>query len=396
MNTTLIIVLVIFFIASLVVAYLGGKRWNAANATLLFFVFWAAFEFLYVSTYALKLHDKYRSEANKLQNSLDDVRAQIAVLEFGREDETDGDVYRVNAGGGGVCSLRHQLHRLTLDRGRVWSDCQPESFDATTGRVTIRIEKPDPHGIAVGKVLYSFQQGPAAEGARYLGQNKVVAVDDATITIEPLTKQPPDQVQKVVDEERRWRLYESLPVDRHDLLTSLSKEELRAALPPETIEEYLKDGKEASRDDPDERKIGLKADGTQALPEEQDQVVKELYVRRLRDYTLRFFVLSKEQTVLQAKIDRDASEVVNMQAALDQVRTNVQARQAEREKLGQDLVKFQTELEKVQQHRTALDQQRRGLAKMISNVRDEARELAGQLTRWQLETAQRIDQRTGG
>ena len=193
-----------------------------------------------------------------------------------------------------------------------------------------------------------------------------------------------------------FELYESLSVDRHDLLTSLSEEELRAGLPPETIEEYLKDGKEASRDDADERKIGFKADGTQALPEEQDQVVKELYVRRLRDYTLRFFELSKEQTVLQAKIDRDTSERDNMQAARDQVGANVQAREAEREKLGQDLVKFQMELEKVQQHRTALEQQRRGLAKMIADVRAEARELAGQLTHWQLEARQRIDRRTGG
>ena len=399
MNTTLIIVLVVFFIASLVVAYLGGKRWNAANATLLFFVFWAAFEFLYVSTYALKLHDKYRSEADKLQKSLDDVRARIAVLEFGREDETDGDVDGGNAGGGGVRSLRHQLHRLTLDRGRVWIDCQPESFDATTGRITIRIEKPDPHGIAEGKVLYAFQQGPAAEGARYLDQGKIVAVGDATITIEPLTKQPRGLVQEVVNEERLWRLYESLPVDRHDLLASLSEEELRdglPGLPPETLNEYLKDGKEASRDDPDERKIGLKADGTQALPEEQDQVVKELYVRRLRDYTLRFFELSKEQTVLRSKIDRDTSEVDNMQTALDQVRANVQAREAEREKLDQDKVKFQMELEKVQKHRAAIEQQSRGLAKMIADARAKARELAGELTRWQLDTTQRIDQRTGG
>ena len=110
MNMTLIIVLVVFFIASLVVAYLGGKRWNAANATLLFFVFWAAFEFLYISSYALKLHDEYRSQKNELQKSLDDVRAQIAVLEFGDEDEADGDVDDGSTGGEGVRSLRHQLH----------------------------------------------------------------------------------------------------------------------------------------------------------------------------------------------------------------------------------------------------------------------------------------------
>ena len=399
MNTTLIIVLVVFFIASLVVAYLGGKRWNAANATLLFFVFWAAFEFLYVSSYTLKLHDRYRSEANKLQKNLDETRAQIAVLEFGGQDKTDGDVEGGNAGGEGVRSLRHQLHRLTLDRGRVWIDCQPESFDAASGSVTIRIEKPDPHGIAVGKVLYAFQQGPAAEGASYLGQGKVVAASDATITIEPLAKQPRGLAQEVVNEGGLWRLYESLPVDRHDLLTSLSEEELQAGLsglPEEILNEYLKDGKEASRDDPDERKIGFKADDTQALPEEKDQVVKELYVRRLRDYTLRFFELSKEQTVLQAKIDRDASEVDNMKVALDQVSANVQAREAEREKLDQDKVKFQMELEKVQQHRTALEQQSRILTKMIADARAKARELAGELTRWQLETTQHIDQGTGG
>lgn len=426
MNTTLIIVLVVFFIASSVVAYLGGKRWNAANATLLFFVFWAAFEFLYVSSYTLKLHDRYRSEANELQKSLEDVRKQIAELEFGREDKADGDVEDENAGGRGVRSLRHLLHRLTLDRGRVWINCQPESFDAASGRVTIRIETPDPHGIAVDKVLYAFQQGPAGpadKGASYLGQGKVVAVGDATITVEPLAKQPRGLAQEVVNEGGLWRLYESLPVDRHDLLsslseeerssldllhlptyrhdllTSLSEEELRAGLsglPEEILNEYLKDGKEASRDDPDERKIGFKADGTQALPEEEDQVVKELYVRRLRDYTLRFFELSKEQTVLQAKIDRDTSEVDNMQAALDQVSANVQAREAEREKLDQDKVKFQMELEKVQQHRTALEQQSRSLAKMIADARAKARELAGELTRWQLETTQHIDQSTGG
>ncbi len=386
MNTTMIIVLVVLFIVSLTLAYLGGKRWNVANATLLFFVFWVALEFLYVSTHVLKLHDEYRSEANEIRKSLDKVRAETKLLEFGSEDAGDEDA--------GVRELRHALHRLTLDRGRVWSDCEVDPQLDENGNVTVHIESPDPHGIEVGKLLYAFEQGPAAEDNVFLSLGRVVAVGAGTVTAVPLRPTTPEQLVEYLIRGKKWRLYESLPVDRHDLLTSLSEEDLRAGIPEASIDEYLKDGKEASEDEPDERRIGLKADGMQALPAERDQVVKWLYVRRLRDFAFRFDSLYAEQTMMQSDIDREDSHIEAMKDSLAQAEATFKDREEERGKLTQDFQKFQTEAERVGQHLAALEQQRGKLEAMIGDIRARTVGLAVQLARWQKDATERIDRAT--
>ena len=394
MNTTMIIVLVVLFILSLTLAYLGGKRWNVANATLLFFVFWAALEFLYISTHVLKLHDEHRSVEKEIRAQLVDVRADIKRLEFGSEDADEGDESKGADPGDGVRELRHKLHRLTLDRGRVWSDCKVDPQLDEDGNIIVHIENPVPHGIEVGKLLYAFEQGPAAEGNLFLSLGRVVAVGEGTVTAAALRPTTPEQLAEYLNRGRPWRLYESLPVDRHDLLTSLSEEELRAGLPEESIDDYLKDGKTASDDDPEQRQIGLKADGMQALPNEHDQVVEWLYVRRLRDFARRFDTLYTEQTMMQSDIDRENSHIEAMKKSLAQAEANVKDREEERGKLTQDFQKFQTETERVGRHLVALEQQRGALEVMIGDKRAKAMELAAELARWQKDAAERIDRAT--
>jgi len=384
MNTTMIIVLVVLFIVSLTLAYLGGKRWNVANATLLFFV--VALEFLYVSTHVLTLHDRYRSQANEIQKSLDKVRADIKLLEFGNEDAEDEDA--------GVRELRHELHRLTLDRGRVWSDCEVDPQLDENGNITVRIANPDPHGIEIDKLLYAFEQGPAAEGNLFLSLGRVVTVGEGTVTAVPLRPTTPEQLEEYLNRGKKWRLYESLPVDRHDLLTSLSEEDLRAGLPAESIDEYLKDGKEASEDEPDERRIGFKADDLQALPNERDQVVKWLYVRRLRDFALRFDSLYAEQRMMQSDIEREISHIEAMKGSLAQAEQNVKDREEERGKLTQDFQKFQIEADRVGQHLAEVEQQRDKLETLLGDIRARTVELAVQLARWQKDATERIDRAT--
>jgi len=380
-----LIVLFVLLVLTLVTAYYGGRSWVVANAVLLFFVFWAGFEFLYLASNEMQIQNKWRKAANDFQRQLVDVRKQLEEVEFGTEENPLGRR-----------ALQHELHRLTHDRGRVWSNCQPVGVDDQTGRLTLHIESPSPHGLEVGTLLYAFEEGSIQDGARYVGKFKAVEVnpDQGTVTLEPVPQQSREWFQALTQRNFLWRLYEIMPSDRHDLLTSLSEEELRATLPAESVEEYVKDEKPAAPADPPERKIGYKQDGTRALPEEQDQVVKELYVRRLRDYALQFMNLRDQTTDLQSLIASEEGDLAAMQETLTRVEADVKSREEERDKLQQDLTKFQMESNTLDGHLAALQEQRRLLETMIADVRQENRQLAGKLTHWQLRAADEIDAAT--
>ena len=81
----------------------------------------------------------------------------------------------------GIEQVRAELNKLTVDRQRVWYKCDPQvSVNRQTHTATIKvtIDQPNPSGIANKSILYAFEDVPAAQQGRYLGEFKVTAVAD--------------------------------------------------------------------------------------------------------------------------------------------------------------------------------------------------------------------------
>ena len=78
-----------------------------------------------------------------------------------------------------------ELEKALLGRGRVWHDCVPllVALDRQTGNVAVNVEQPDPHEIKVNMVLYVMSQ--AEKGGYYVGEFRVVAVQDKKIELAP-------------------------------------------------------------------------------------------------------------------------------------------------------------------------------------------------------------------
>ena len=63
----------------------------------------------------------------------------------------------------GIRQVRLELHKLLLDRRRVWFGCEPKmpikvGRNDGTAEITLTIDKPASHGIAKRTVLYAFQE----------------------------------------------------------------------------------------------------------------------------------------------------------------------------------------------------------------------------------------------
>ena len=90
----------------------------------------------------------------------------------------------------GIEQVRAELNKLTVDRQRVWYKCDPQvsvKRDTHTATIKVTIDQPNPSGIANKSILYAFEDVPAAQQGRYLGEFKVTAVSDKDkqITLEP-------------------------------------------------------------------------------------------------------------------------------------------------------------------------------------------------------------------
>lgn len=143
---------------------------------------------------------------------------------------------------------------------------------------------PNPHGITANLVLYAFLELPPPKDAAaflfgsadqavrdrkgacrlpgfYLGRFGVKAVNETTITIQPLDPLS-DKQRQAFQERTTWVLYESLPKDEYSVFAGIQEAELMALRPawlPEeawiaTVKDILADGQPAMEGEQDERK----------------------------------------------------------------------------------------------------------------------------------------------
>jgi len=369
----LAIALVLSFFAS----FLSAKTWKIGQIILVFMVFIAAGAFWILSAATLKLQQSHGQLVNKLQAELELENTTKLVLEQGR-DAAEGDeavlaaLQRENeAYVAGLRQLEVELHNALLGRGRVWAGVTGGA-PAADGTLSITIESPTPHALSTKSVVYVFEEGTLEEGANYLGEFAVTEAGEGTATLAPAITLIPAAQARLENSNKTWILYEQMPTDSHDMFTALGEDELRRLLPERTLSEYLKDGKPADADDPEDRVMTRKMDG-----EEQ-----KFYQRQLRDYTTYFHELQLQFFMLRNLVEQKQKDNALLQETVAKANTDSQAREVEIANLESDLGHVKKEIEVITQHAqrvTAVAQRVQASAqKLLTQVQQQGREL-GQL-----------------
>jgi len=255
--------------------YLNTKTWRWVHVTFMFLVFVAAFTFCVYAAMTLKTRAKWVKD-------FDNLTKQMATTNEDLERTTRGDSRDVEGKSPSLLSLREEIARTVIDRGRVWRGCipagTPAGADPRKFIVNVVTSPPaDPNNPAAAApkknniqaktILHVFREGQASPEspvvpAAYIGEFKANAVTDTSVTLEPTMPLTQDQIA-AGRAPGTWALYEVCPVDGHEWFTGTPEERLApfaaaSGLAPQQLQQlpvmqpYLRDGGEATENDPPE------------------------------------------------------------------------------------------------------------------------------------------------
>jgi hypothetical protein len=342
--------------------------WNKILLWAMIIVFLPAF--FYMSARMLKTQKNWSVRAEQYAKKIKELQNEDKVTQQG------GDV------GGefkpGIEQVRAELNKLTVDRQRVWYKCDPQvNVNRQTHAATIKvtIDQPNP-GISNKSILYVFEDVPAAQQGRYLGEFKVTAVADKQITLEPAFKLTPADEKKLAEAKKPWNLYDSLPHDNHEILEQLSEQDKKAMLPADSAEEFIKDGKPAAEGVPS----GNTVDGK--------------YARSLRDYGYLFDTYRMKITELvdrQESIKRDNQMV---EETLADAKIQVQFWQKQGTVAKALVAEMVRQRDAVTAHLDKLQKKIAETKTAITELIKNNKAMAGQIAKIQLDATRRIDERT--
>jgi septal ring factor EnvC (AmiA/AmiB activator) len=171
-------------------------------------------------------------------------------------------------------------------------------------------------------------------------------------------------------------LYEVLPHDSHEIFALLGDEQKKAMLPADSLQDYLKDGKPAAQGDP------------------KENVVKGNFVRPLVDYGVILLDERDHRIILGDKIEAIKTDKKLVEAALVEARDQEEACKRDIAAAAADLKKMERERDAVAALDAKLQKSIEAMEAWIARLADTNRAMAGQIAKYQLEAARRIDQRT--
>jgi hypothetical protein len=376
---------------------------NIWNKVLIGLIIVASCALFILSARALKTHQHWRDQIAKLEAELaTELESQVASV---------AEVRRLTV----------EMHKETVDRGRVWYGCQPQvqPATATTGEIAVVTDFPDPNRIEAGTVLYVFDQLDVRAGGAYLGQFTVAALggqNNRQLGLQPTMRMSQADLARLQPAASRqgalWALYEIMPVDNHDSLAGLEPDLLKAVLPPTSVEEYLADGQLMTLGQMKERGLpgkvfkvdesgqvvkrteieDIQANGLEVEVQGEDEQGK--YVRQLRDYEELFRHYTLQWT---AGIDRLESAARNLayvsQARDDAVKQRIY-RQDEHDQLVVVRKEQFAERDLAASHLTTVSGKLTAIQAASQETRKANQAMGGEIARIQREATRRIDQQT--
>jgi len=305
------IVLAVALILYGLVAYMSSKNWQVGHVILLFFVSLFAMGGIILAAMNLRTQAAWREVHDKLTDQVTALETQLDQLEQGAVLSSDPDAVDIP-------TLKEELTRALIQRGRVWRGVSPVGADdaaitlsmqgwgdAACARVGIESENgdefaetgedggqppqpvaPPPHGITAGMILFAFAElAPNAEQAAvlygdaelperdqqaacrlpalYMGRFVVLQAEPAALRVAAVYPLSESQ-QKAIAPNVTWALYEGMAKDGHSIFEGWTREQLElifrrpATVDPqdwqERIQEYVRDNQPANPGDLKENK----------------------------------------------------------------------------------------------------------------------------------------------
>ncbi|MFC1597487.1 hypothetical protein ACFL5Q_06065 [Planctomycetota bacterium] len=376
---------------------------NIWNKVLIGLIIVASIALFILSARALKTHQHWRD--------------QIAALEEELAAELESQVAKVAE----VRQLTVEMHKETVDRGRVWYGCQPQvqQATATTGEVVVVTDFPDPNRIEAQTILYVFDQLFVHEGGAYLGQFTVAAIggqNNRQLQLQPTMRMSQADLGRVQQAASRqgalWALYEIMPVDNHESLAGLGPDVLKAVLPETSVEEYLADGQLMTLGQMKER--GLR--GKVFKVDESGEVVKRTeiddiqkngleievqgedeqgkYVRQLRDYEELFRHYALQWTAGIDRLESAARNLAYVTLARDDAVQQRDFRQTQHDNLVEVRKEQFAERDLAASHLKAVTGKLTAIQAASHQKRKANQAMGGEIARIQREATRRIDQET--
>ncbi|MBN1394107.1 MAG: hypothetical protein JW959_03700 [Pirellulales bacterium] len=331
--------------------------------------------YFYLAARLLKTSENWSAAVDKYEARLEQLAQKEKELIDGVE-EPDGTIKP------GLRQLRIELHKLMVDRRRMWLNCVPSiktDPDSHTAEVSVTINDPDPHGITEKTVLYAFADADMKEKGRYLGEFTAAKVEGKRVVLAPtqrFSKRELGKLDAAAKAKHPWILYELMPQDNREIFASLSDEQKRSLLPASSVQQYLKDGKPAAEDDP------------------KNRVVDGKYMRPLIDYGVLFNAENEKQTFLRDSIEAATRDRKLAEEALTLGREQEEACKKDIAATRKDREEMFRQRDIVAAHLKNLQEKAAALQAAVEGFIERNRVMAGQIAKFQLEAVRRIDRRT--
>src|SRR4051812_23992003 len=319
-------VLIALALASFVIAFFSARTWHWGYVIVVELIFLATMGFFLLASETVRINTVYRTKIKGDQKDLDRVEPQNDALRNGTTDsaiisqlsgsDTPVKTTKDNEGNEKIDSIADLDHELLIAarlRGRIWRNVKPAGVpNAQTGAINVAIPAPTPAGIKKETVVFLFDDGPpqppaangVPRGPQYLGQFTVVSAGPQQAALQPVLAGDEFERRRLATSRGPWIIYETMPLDRHEIYAGKPDQQLQQLLPKKTVNEYIRDGKPSNTDDDPIRVVGYDENG-KPLPPGGDlsKAAKKLYQRRLRDYAAEFDGLVRRRIAMLTDID---------------------------------------------------------------------------------------------
>ena len=344
------------------------------NKVLVGLIFVATIPFILFAAQALKTHAYWRKAYNAHEE-------RIAALSKENEELTKGTATEP-----GVRRLKLELHKMMLDRGRIWFHCQKGPIQNGAMQVTTT---ENPSGLTPKSLVHVFGEKSIQQGGGYLGEFRVATVNGNTLALVPATDDfSAQRLTRINNYQGTLALFDFLPHDDHEAFAGLTDEQIKAyfgnGVRPETLREYLKDGKKAEADDP--QNVEIEGVVVRRRRDENGN-----YLRQLNDYEVLFQSHRVQASLLKALTEgakRDKDSVSN---ALADAKIQVQFREKEKAELEVKKEKLTQERNIVADHQKQLEEQLAAIEKQIKDTLASNVKIAAELAQTQEEAARMIE-----
>lgn len=362
--------------------YLSSKNWHWTQLVLVMFTFFAAIGFLVLGAETVRIHKNVRGGLHNLEKRIADTEQRNATLVNGSGDTL------------GIPALENRLRILTRERGRVWRGVMPAGQLDAQGRVTVDITTPSPHGLTKDTILYVFETGNPnndnrADGPQYLGELRVLDAQADGVTLAPV--QLTSNIQRLAASEGPWSLYETMPADRYRLFAGLPEDQLRAMLPAESVEEYIRHGSKAEPDDDEWHIAGYDEDGQRVARNSINADTTKEFHRGLNNYAFIFNTLSADTIVTLAQMAAVQADIQKLQQAQESAIKTGEFRQEQIDTVSLDLAGMQQDRAAIEAHLSGVRTRLEEFEKHIESYRQANSDLDKQFTQRQLSMLEYIN-----